>query len=469
MFSLRLLSSLLMLVGIILTVTFSSLLSTRDSIYEVEELFDAQMVQTAKMLEQFYVDQLTEEQLAQLISVPILFHVDDSNIETFADQTNPETLSYEHKLSFQLLSATGALLAYSDSSGKELLTDFTPGYAIKIIQGDKWHVYSLFSKPNQVWIVTAQRDDVRRELVSLIISNTWRSPLIITPIIMFFMLLLTYYLFKPVKLLERHLDNRAVQDLTPIDIKLPKELISTQYALNSYLLRIADTMIRERRFSADAAHELKTPLAIIKLHSDGLRDVLTGADDAVQQEALPYIQAMSEGVNRISHTVEQLLLLSRVDAIEALNITDCKLQNIMENVINQLLHVIADYEWHIVIPPEMTINADQFYLELVLKNIIENACKYSPLESLIAIKVSEDDQQTMVCVMDQGRGMSDEEINLAKNRFYRVDENASQGAGLGLFICQHIISLHHGELTFNRVEPHGLNVCIVLPHAHTQV
>jgi two-component system sensor histidine kinase QseC len=465
MFSLRLLSSLLMLVGIILTVTFSSLLSTRDSIYEVEELFDAQMVQTAKMLEQFYVDQLTEEQLAQLISAPILFHVDDSNIETFADQTNPETLSYEHKLSFQLLSATAALLAYSDSSGKQLLTDFTPGYAIKIIQGDKWHVYSLFSKPNQVWIVTAQRDDVRQELVSLIISNTWRSPLIITPIMMFFMLLLTYYVFKPVKLLERHLDNRAAQDLTPINIKLPKELISTQYALNSYLLRIAETMIRERRFSADAAHELKTPLAIIKLHSDGLRDVLTGADDAVQQEALLYIQAMSEGVNRISHTVEQLLLLSRVDAIEALNRTDCKLQNIMENVINQLLHVIADYEWHIVIPPEMTINADQFYLELVLKNIIENACKYSPLESLITIKVSEDDQQTMIFVMDQGRGMSDEEINLAKNRFYRVDENASQGAGLGLSICQHIISLHHGELTFSRVEPHGLNACIVLPCA----
>jgi two-component system sensor histidine kinase QseC len=467
MFSLRLLLSLLMLVGIVLTVMFSSILSTRDAIYEVEELFDAQMVQTAKMLELFYVDQLTAEQLAQLISEPILFHVDDSKIETFAAQANPKTLSYEHKLSFQLLSATGALLAYSDSSGKQLLTDFTPGYAIKIIQGDKWHVYSLFSIADQVWIVTAQRDDVRQELVSLIISNTWRSPLIITPIMMFFMLLLTYYLFKPVKLLERHLDNRAAQDLTPINIKLPTELASTQKALNSYLLRIADTIIRERRFSADAAHELKTPLAIIKLHSDGLRDVLTRADDAVQQEALLYIQAMSEGVDRINHTVEQLLLLSRVDAIEALNKTDCKLQNIIDNVINQLLHLIADYEWHIEIPAEMTINADPFYLELVLKNIIENACKYSPAESLITITVTQDDQQTMICVMDQGRGMTDEEIGLAKNRFYRVDENASQGAGLGLSICQHIISLHHGELTFSRVEPHGLNACIVLPQ--TQV
>ncbi|QDE32046.1 MULTISPECIES: ATP-binding protein [Shewanella] len=467
MFSLRLLLSLIMLVGIVLTVTFSSILSTRDAKHEVEELFDAQMVQTAKMLEQFYVDQLTEDQLAQLISQPILFHVDDSKIETFAEQANPNTLSYEHKLSFQLLSSTGQILAYSDSSGEQQLTTFNPGYDTRIIDRELWHVYSFFSEPHQVWIVTAQRDDVRQELVSLIISNTWRAPLIITPIMMFFMLVLTYYLFKPVKLLERHLDKRPAQDLSPINFTLPTELASTQKALNSYLLRISETMIRERRFSADAAHELKTPLAIIKLHSDGLSDVLSSQSPDVKQATLPYIEAIGEGVNRISHTVEQLLLLSRVDAIEALNKTDCKLQNIIENVINQLVHIIADYEWYIVVPKDMIINVDPFYIELVLKNIIENACKYSPTESLISIKVTQDDQQTMICVADQGCGMSDEEIALAKNRFYRVDENTSQGAGLGLSICQHIISLHHGELTFSRVQPHGLDVCIVLPRAQS--
>ena len=463
MFSLRLLLSLLMLVGIVLTVTFSSILSTRDATHEVEELFDAQMIQTSKMLEKFYVDHLTQAQLAQLVLKPILFHVDDSKVDTFAEQANPITLSYEHKLSFQLLSSTGQLLAYSDSSGDQLLTNFTQGYDTRRIGNDLWHVYSFFSLPQQVWIVTAQRDDVRQELVSLIISNTWRSPLIITPIMMFFMLALTYYLFKPVKLLERHLDNRPAQDLTPINFTLPTELASTQKALNSYLQRISETMIRERRFSADAAHELKTPLAIIKLHSDGLSDVLSSQAPDVQLATLAYIEAIGEGVNRINHMVEQLLLLSRVDAIEALNQTDCKLQDIIDNVINQLLHVIADYEWHIDIPADMTINADAFYLELVLKNIIENACKYSPAESLITIKASQDDEYTMICVLDQGRGMSAKEIALAKNRFYRVDENASQGAGLGLSICQHIISLHHGELIFNQVDPHGLDVCIVLP------
>ncbi|GGP81335.1 ATP-binding protein [Shewanella ulleungensis] len=462
MFSLRLLFSVLMLLGIVLTVTFSSVLSSRDAMHEVEEIFDAQMVQTAKMLEQFYVNQLTEKQLAQLVIRPILFHVDDSNIETFADQANPISLSYEHKLSFQLLSITGQLLAYSDSSGEQTLTQFTQGYDTRNINGYLWHVYSYFSAAHQVWIVTAQRHDVRQELVSLIVSNTWRTPLIITPIMMFFMLLFIYYLFKPLKLLERHLDKRPAQDLTPINFTLPTELASVQKALNSYLLRIADTIVRERRFSADAAHELKTPLAIIKLHSDGLNDVLLAQHQDVQQITQPYSNAIGEGVNRINHTVEQLLLLSRVDAIEALNRSDCKLQNSIDNVINQLLHLIADYEWHIDIPLDMTINADPFYLELVLKNIIENACKYSPVESLITIRASKQGAQTLIEVIDQGRGMSNDEISLAKNRFYRVDENTSQGAGLGLSICQHIISLHNGELHFTRVESHGLNVSIVV-------
>ncbi|WP_445772985.1 sensor histidine kinase [Shewanella sp.] len=462
MFSLRLLFSLLMLLGIVLTVTFSSILSSRDAMHELEELFDAQMVQTAKMLEQFYVNQLTEAQFEQLVKRPILFHVADSSVETFAQQANPITLSYEHKLSFQLLSNTGQLLAYSDSSGEETLTHFTQGYESRMIGGDLWHVYSLFSVPHQVWIVTAQRDDVRRELVSLIVRNTWHSPLIITPIMMCIMLLLTYYLFKPLKLLARHLDKRPAHDLTPISFKLPSELASMQKALNSYFLRIADTMMRERRFSADAAHELKTPLAIIKLHSDGLADVLLTQSQDVQQSTLPYIDAIGAGVNRINHTVEQLLLLSRVDAISALNRSECQLQHIIDNVINQLLPIVADYEWQINIPPQMTVNADPFYLELVLKNIIENACKYSPVESLITINAFKHEPFTLIEVIDQGCGMSAEEIVLAKNRFYRADETTSQGAGLGLSICQHIVSLHHGELTVSSVAPRGLKVSIQL-------
>lgn len=461
--SLRLLFSLLVLLGIVLTVSLSSFLSAKDVKFEIEEIFDAQMMQTAKMLEQFYVNQLTSEQLIQLIKKPILVHVNDSEINTFAEINDPDALLYEQKFSFQLLSSQGELVAYSDSSGKQVLTEFTQGYQTKVIAEELWHVYSVFSSEKSIWIVTGQRDDVRQELADLIISNTWQAPVVITPIMMCIMLLLTYFLFKPIKKLERHLAGRQAQDLSPIQFSLPSELASVQNALNHYLLRISDAMARERRFSADAAHELKTPLAIIKLHSGALADELKTQGEDIYQNAQPYMHAIEQGVNRINHTVEQLLLLSRIDALSALNRQECQLQTLIDNVFNQLVYLVTDYEWNVEIPDGLIINVDPFYLEVVLKNILENACKYSPKESAISITATQHANQTLIEVCDEGRGMTSEEITLAKNRFYRADETKSQGAGLGLAICQHIISLHQGELILKPIHPKGLSVSILLP------
>ncbi|QIR13907.1 ATP-binding protein [Shewanella aestuarii] len=465
MLSLRLSLSLLMLAGVILTVSFASILSGRDAEHEINELFDADMVQTAKLLELFYVNELTLDKIKLLSETPIRFHIPESNIDTLSEQMTAQTLSYERKLSFQLFSATGKLLAYSDNTDANELAQFTEGYVKQFINGHQWHVFRLYSEAKKVWIVTAQRNDVRQELVDEINANSWRSALIITPIMLLLLLMVTYYLFQPLSQLERHLTSRTAQDLSPIDIKLPKELISIQQALNSYLGRIASMMQRERRFSADAAHELKTPLAIIKLHSDGLTDLLTGADESIQQQALSYTQAVQKGIHRMGHTVEQLLLLSRVDAIDALNKTECSLQQLVDNVINQLVHIVADYEWQIDIPKGLTIHADRFYIEVVLKNIIENACKYSPRDSLITIRAEADELQCVICVIDQGNGMTSEQIKLAKNRFYRVDENVSQGAGLGLSICQNIMTLHQGDISFSQIKPTGLSVCLVLPYS----
>jgi two-component system sensor histidine kinase QseC len=463
MFSLRFLLSLLMLVGIVLSVSMSNMLSIRDAKHEIEELFDAQMVQHAKMLEVFYVNQLSIDKIIQLSDEPIKFHVSNSEVESFADNSKALTLLYEQKMSFQILSNNKQLLAYSDVVGREPLSDFIAGYQAKTINNELWHIFSLFSDSHKVWIITAQRDDVREELVDELIANTWISPLIVTPLVLLLMLLATYLLFRPVKLLKRHLNSRSPQDLSPLNMPLPKELIPIQAALNGYLQRMGDAMVRERRFSADAAHELKTPLTIIKLHSDGLKELLSESAHSKTQEAITYIEAMDQGVKHMSHTVEQLLLLSRVDAIAVLNKSACSLDDIIQNSLNQLIHIIADYQWQIAIPEGLTVSADPFYLELVCKNIIENACKYSPKESLIQITAAQVQDGLVMSVIDQGKGMTAAEISRATERFYRVDENGFHGAGLGLAICQHIISLHGGALMMEAVEPKGLKVSLSLP------
>ncbi|WP_280925406.1 sensor histidine kinase [Shewanella holmiensis] len=465
-YSLRMLMSVLITIAMIITVVITNALSREDAREQIEELFDAQMLQTAKVLELFYVNQFTQSKVEQLALQPIKLHVQTTDIETFAEKSTAMNLMYEHKLSFQLLNAMGDLLVYSDSSGEKPLTSFTQGYELRNIDDVSWHVFSYYSQAHEVWIVTAQTEDVRKELLEQMMSNAWAVPLIVTPIVLLILLLITYYLFKPVKALETRLLSRSPQDLSSLHLELPSELVPVQHAINDYLSRISQAMQRERRFSADAAHELKTPLAIVKLHHDGLQEVLNEVSESLApqlHDAHIHLNAIEQGVERMSHMVEQLLLLSRVDALNALNLAPTRVSELIENSINQLITIITDYEWQIDIADDVKVNVDPFYMVLVCKNLIENACKYSPKESIICIDAAEVNGQIVLRFVDNGKGMTDIQIARAKERFYRVDENESQGAGLGLSICQHIVGLHGGEIHLKPNLPNGLSVTVSLP------
>ncbi|PTA50098.1 two-component sensor histidine kinase [Shewanella morhuae] len=455
-YSLRLVLTLLILSGISVSVAVSSWLSTRDSKHQIEELFDAQMIQTAKMLELFYHTDLGAPVKNQT-KLQIL-HVPDSQISTFAEKADALKLAYEHKLAFQIWSEAGEALVLSDNIGLKPITRFVQGYHQTMFEGQLWHVFSFFSIKNNVWIVTAQRDDVRQELVSQIMHNAVIVPLIVVPLTLLIVSLLFYLLFRPLKTFERELISRAPNDLTPLTMSLPKELVPVRRALNLYIDSIARFIARERRFSADAAHELKTPLSVIKLHQHGLESLI---EDDPQQKF--HLAAIDAGVEQMSHTVEQLLVLARVDSINELNVSSHGILPMIEDALNQLMPQITDYEWNMDITSVLTVKCDRFYLLLVLKNIIENACKYSPKESEISISARIVDDEISICIADKGQGMSELQIASATERFYRVNENEGIGAGLGLSICHHIIELHQGRLVLAARELGGLSVTIFLP------
>uniref|UniRef100_Q0HUR8 histidine kinase n=1 Tax=Shewanella sp. (strain MR-7) TaxID=60481 RepID=Q0HUR8_SHESR len=456
-YSLRLLLTLLMLSGISVSVGISSWFSTRDSKHQIEELFDAQMLQSAKMLELFYHD---EAEFKAPQEIPQILHVPDSQISSFADKADALKLAYEHKLAFQIWSEAGQALVFSDNIGRQPITKFVQGYSKKVFEGELWHVFSFFSVKHKVWIVTAQQDEVRQELVSQIMHNAVIVPLIVVPLTLLIVSLLFYILFRPLKSFERELMTRSPHDLTPLTMSLPKELVPVRRALNQYISSIAHFIARERRFSADAAHELKTPLSVIKLHQQGLEG-LVGEGDAERI----HLAAIDAGVKHMSHTVEQLLLLARVDSIAELNVQSHPLLPMVEDALNQLMPLITDYEWNIDVDASLTLNCDRFYLLIVLKNIIENACKYSPVETEISISAARTDNGLEIKIADRGQGMTPEQIASATERFYRVNENEGIGAGLGLSICYHIIDLHLGQLTIAPRENGGLVVTLTLPES----
>lgn len=455
LYSLRLLLTLLMLSGISVSVGISSWLSTRDSTHQIEELFDAQMLQTAKILELFYQN---EADLSRPNLGPQILHVPDSQVSTFAEKADALKLAYEHKLAFQIWSEAGQAIVLSDNIGRQPITELVQGYHKKVFEGELWHVFSFFSTKNRVWIVTAQQDDVRQELVSQIMHNAVVVPLIVVPLTLIIVSLLFYILFRPLKAFERELIQRTPNDLTPLTMPLPKELVPVRRALNQYITSIARFIARERRFSADAAHELKTPLSVIKLHQHGL-ETLVGDDPQLRI----HLAAIDAGVVHMSHTVEQLLVLARVDSIDELNVQSHALLPMVEDALNQLMPQITDYQWDINIDSDFYVKCDRFYLLLVLKNIIENACKYSPIESEIQLSARSVAAGVEICISDQGQGMTPEQIASATERFYRVNENEGVGAGLGLSICHHIIELHQGRLQLQPRQQGGLTVSIFLP------
>ncbi|MGL4220430.1 MAG: sensor histidine kinase, partial [Shewanella sp.] len=135
----------------------------------------------------------------------------------------------------------------------------------------------------------------------------------------------------------------------------------------------------------------------------------------------------------------------------------------VEDALNQLMPLITEYEWNIDVDAGLILKCDRFYLLVVLKNIIENACKYSPIETEISISAVKVATGVEIKISDRGQGMTSEQIASATERFYRVNENEGIGAGLGLSICHHIIGLHQGQLTIASREQAGLVVTLFLP------
>ncbi|TWU70063.1 hypothetical protein AYI74_02165 [Shewanella algae] len=458
--SLRLVMMALMLLGICLSVGISSYLNTQDSRRQIEELFDAQMLQSAKMLEMFYGAQGRDHRL-DMLKNPLILSVNPGKVNTFTEQADATELSYELKLAYQMWTPAKQLMARSDNSDIEPMAPFERGYHKRYYQGELWHLLSYFSDELGVWIITGQRDDVRGELVEQIMGNSFIGPALVVPAVALLMVFLSYWLLQPLESLAAKLKLRSPADMRPLALQLPKELVPVQDALNTYITRISDNLARERRFSADAAHELKTPLAVIKLHRQGWQQAKTEAEQQL------HLNAIDTGIGQMTHMVEQLLLLSRVESLSELEVAQTPVAVMVQEVLDQLLPLIADYSWQLELPEEVSVSVDPFYMKLVLKNLLENACKYSGKDQ--PIKVScwqegrQESKQVVIQVLDSGPSLPLEQCRQLTERFFRIADESVPGAGLGLSISAQIVELHKGKLSIQPGTERGLDVRIILP------
>lgn len=276
--------------------------------------------------------------------------------------------------------------------------------------------------------------EIREAIASLLVPS-----LVMIGFTLFFSFWAITWITRPLNRLRTSLANRSADNLTPLPMYSDmEEMVAVTNSLNQLLARLDHTIQQERLFTADAAHELRTPLAGIRLHLELM------ANSGVQQAPM-----LLERIDQLMHTIEQLLMLSR--AGQALASGHYDTLNWQRDIISPLKmemeEMVASREQSIIWPKESEniVQGDAVLLRLMLRNLLENASRYSPVKSNITVSLTAEGNGATLAVSDQGPGIDEEHRQTITDPFRRMDQRYG-GSGLGLNIVQRIVQLHHGKL-----------------------
>ncbi|SUP78158.1 sensor protein BasS/PmrB [Yersinia frederiksenii] len=295
---------------------------------------------------------------------------------------------------------------------------------------------------------------VRNERVDTEIAEAIASLLAPSLIMMAISLLLSFWaiswIIRPLDQLQQKLAERSADNLTPVLVNSDmQEIVSVTSTLNQLLSRLANTIQQERLFTADAAHELRTPLAGIRLHLE-----------LMEQQGIVESKPLIKRIDLLIRTIEQLLMLSRAGQ----NFASGLYQTLdwIENVVRPLQEELEEMcalrqqtlQWKL--PPAAQTQGDATLLRLMLRNLVENAHRYSPVGSQISVNLFAQEQGTVLQIIDEGPGIKPEQAGELTQAFRRMDQRYG-GSGLGLNIVIRIAQLHQGRLTLeNRLDRSGL-------------
>jgi two-component system, OmpR family, sensor histidine kinase QseC len=464
--------SLLGLLGLSILITI--LITRQVTVKQVDELYDAQMAQTSRVLQSFLnrpIDELDYDNLNSTLLGALNHFTDQGN-----DQRHSTGHGYENKLAVQLWDEEGNLLVKTPTAPMYLLSPLEKGYSFAHYQQHNWHTFTQYMPQNQLWIVLAEREDIRDELIQQSLISALGG-LFFAAIFMGICLIWVIKRgLRPLTTISQQLAERDLDKLASIslDSSTPEELIPVVNSINQMMHRVSSAVEIERRFLGDVAHELRTPLSALKLNTQ------LGLQSSSLEQTKNQLAKILIGINHSNRLIQQLLTLARLDPKAlgektGLNLFDVLMQSI-QDLNGQTVYLQA--ESHVLHLPDHHIQFDEklkhtditahpVLISVLFRNLIDNACRYSPKGSTIQLKVEQNEQQTCVSVIDNGPGIAREKLNMLGKRFFRAEsdqKSADQsGSGLGLSIVARIVELHQGHLEFLSVEPQGLEVRFNLP------
>lgn len=372
----------------------------------------------------------------------------------------------KQKFIFQVWNKSGELLIQSSDQKAVALKDAPLGFSDQIIHGDDWRIYSHYDDKMQVKIIVAELYNIRRELADDIARSNANILLITYPVFGLLVWFIISLALRSITRVTTEISSRASTFLEPVQLtEIPVEIKPLVAELNQLFIRLKLAFERNKRFAADAAHELRTPLAALKTHA---QVALKSDNDSDRTKAL---QNVIQSVNRSSHVVAQLLTLSRLNEEEAL--TDVKpldLHKLATEIIAYLApHALEkNIEIELSPPPvEPIVLGNDTALGILIRNVVDNAIRYTPADGAVKVSIIHTDTQIIFRVIDTGPGIPAELRERVFERFYRILGTKPSGSGLGLAIVSQITALHHAVINLSTpVNGKGLQFDVAFPLYH---
>lgn len=300
----------------------------------------------------------------------------------------------------------------------------------------------------------------RNERVENEIREAIASLLLPSVVMVCFTLLLSFWaiswIIRPLKSLQNSLSERSADNLTPLPyFSDMDEIAAVTGALNQLLGRLDHTLQQERLFTADAAHELRTPLAGLRLHLELL-----------EQQGVSQGPMLVKRIDQLMHVIEQLLMLSRAgQALAGGHYQVVNWESVFQPLQQEMVEMLSLRQQTMEVSGDLSLDAqgDAVLLRLMVRNLLENASRYSPEGSHISLLAERENGGSSFTVRDEGPGIDPEAAADLTKAFRRMDQRYG-GSGLGLNIVLRIAQIHHGELRLtNREDRSGLNATCWLP------
>ena len=436
----------------------------KDVVYETQELFDAQLSRSARI-----ILSLTQSQNNISSFSNIQEYLDESglaimyiNFEEHDDeQQTDDGHIYETKLAFQIWDDEGNLLVKSYNAPLEPMSKEKNGYENVVLDDYKWRTFSLPSNNQQYRCITAERIDVRDDLIIKISNDLFYMSIILIPALSLILYLTIDRGLKPLQYLASQINRRSEKnlDLIATDYKY-SEIVTIKNALNQLLDRLKETLAREKRITSDAAHELRTPLAAIRLHTE----LAKNAKNAEQKNES--LDQVIQGVDRTTHLVEQLLALARLEPkLLAKDFTEVDFTQLIieECALLSPLAINKDIDMSFNETQSISIDGNEASLRLLIRNLLMNAISYTPSGGAVTINLSVKNNKTILVVEDNGPGILEEDRERVMERFYRAENHKETGCGIGLSIVDRVVQMHQGNLQLAHADSgQGLKIIIEL-------